>query len=92
MGIAEGIETALAAMKLFGIPTWSALSTYGVETFEPPSEVQRLIIFADNDVNGAGQRAAEALAGRLSSRIAVEIKIPERPGTDWNDILRRSLP
>ena len=30
MGIAEGIETALSAKKLFGVPTWSVLSDYGM--------------------------------------------------------------
>jgi DNA repair protein RadD len=90
LGIAEGIETALAASRLFGIPTWSVLSTYGIETFEPPAELERLIIFADNDVNGAGQKAAYALAARLSGHIALEVKIPDKPGTDWNDVLRQS--
>jgi phage/plasmid primase-like uncharacterized protein len=88
LGIAEGIETALAASRLFGIPTWSVLSTYGVETFEPPAEVNHLIIYADHDLNGAGQKAAYALAARLAGTITVEVKIPDKPGTDWNDVLR----
>ena len=89
MGIAEGIESALSAMKLFRTPTWSALSTYGIETFEPPAEIERLIVFADNDANGAGQKAAYALAARLSGRVVVEVKFPKEPGADWNDALRR---
>jgi putative DNA primase/helicase len=89
MGIAEGIESALSAMKLFRTPTWSVLSTYGIETFEPLAEIERLIVFADNDANGAGQKAAYALAVRLSGRIVVEVKFPKEPGADWNDALRR---
>ena len=86
MGIAEGIETALSATKLFGVPTWSVMSDYGMATFEPPPEVQQLIIFADHDEHGAGQRAASSLAARLP--IPTEIKLPERFG-DWNDVLVR---
>jgi putative DNA primase/helicase len=86
MGVAEGIETALAATKLFEVPTWAALSDRGVETFEPPPAVERLVIFGDHDANGAGQRAAYSLASRL--RIKVEVKIPDIPDTDWNDVLR----
>jgi putative DNA primase/helicase len=87
MGVGEGIETALAAARLFGIPTWAALSTYGIATFEPPVEVNHLIIFGDNDVNGAGQKAAYALAARLAGTITVEVKIPDEPDTDWNDLI-----
>ena len=85
LGIAEGIETALAATKLFGIAAWAALSDWGVEKFEPPVIAEHLVIFGDNDAHGAGQRAAFALAARLSGRIRVEVKIPEASDTDWND-------
>lgn len=84
MGIAEGIETALSAAKLFGVPTWSVMSDYGMATFEPPLGVRRLVIFADHDEHGAGQRAAASLALRL--KIQTEIRLPERLG-DWNDVL-----
>jgi putative DNA primase/helicase len=85
IGIAEGIETALAAARLFRVPTWSVICTYGIETFEPPPECKHLVIFADNDRHGAGQRAAQALANRLQDGIAVEIRLPHLK--DWNDFL-----
>jgi putative DNA primase/helicase len=87
LGIAEGIETALAAMKMFGIPTWAALSDWGVDKFEPPADTKRLVIFADNDVHCAGQRAAYSAAARLSGRLEIEVRIPEQPDTDWNDVM-----
>jgi len=88
LGVAEGVETALAATKLFDVPTWAALNAGGVERFDPPAETQRLIIFGDHDQNGVGQRAAYALASRLSGRLEIEVRIPEKPDTDWNDVLR----
>ncbi len=87
LGLAEGIETALSATKMFGVPTWAALSDRGVEKFEPPVDTKRMVIFADNDVHGAGQRAAYSAAARLVGRLEVEVRIPEKSGTDWNDML-----
>jgi putative DNA primase/helicase len=87
LGVAEGIETAFACRMMFAIPTWSALNAGGLEKFEPPAETRRLIIFGDNDANGTGQRAAYALAARLSGRIVVDVRIPEQSDTDWNDVL-----
>ena len=84
MGIAEGIETALAAARLFAVPTWSVICAHGIETFEPPQECEKLIVFADHDHHGVGKRAAEAPC-RL--QIATEIRMPDKPGADWNDVL-----
>ena len=85
MGIAEGIETALSAAKLFGVPVWSVVSAHGIETFVPPLECRRLIVFADHDTHGKSMQAAETLRARLT--VAVEIRMPDKPGTDWNDVL-----
>lgn len=86
LGIAEGIETALAAQQRFGVPVWSCVSAVGIESFIPPQEVRKVIIFGDNDESGTGQAVAWALAKRLiAAGLAVEVKLPERIGTDWAD-------
>ena len=51
------------------------------------AEIKHLIIFGDNDRNGVGQKAAYALASRLTSKMRVEVRIPNVAGTDWNDVL-----
>lgn len=89
LGIAEGIETALAASALFHCPVWSVVSANGIEAFEPPAGVKTLTIFADNDENFVGQAAAYAAARRLSQRgITCEVAIPPLVG-DWLDVLNR---
>ena len=87
LGIAEGIETALAATELFGLPVWSCISTSGIESFEPPDGVRKVVIFADHDLNFAGQKAAFAAAHRLKLKgYVVEVRIPPTAG-DWLDVL-----
>lgn len=89
LGIAEGIETALAAAELFEVPTWSCISTAGIETFDPPEGVEHIVIFADHDENFAGQAAAYRAAHRLALRgFEVEVCIPPAAG-DWLDELNR---
>src|SRR3546814_9158455 len=66
MGVAEGIETALAVTRDFGIPCWSTISADGLKAFTPPAIVKRLRIFGDNDPKYGGQAAAYALAHRMS--------------------------
>lgn len=87
LGIAEGVETALAASEVFGVPVWSCISTSGVESFVPPAGVEEVIVFADHDENFAGQAAAYRAAHRLTLRgYRVEVVVPDRVG-DWLDAL-----
>jgi putative DNA primase/helicase len=89
LGVAEGIETALAAGCIFHMPVWSTVSEGFLRTWEPPQEAKRVLIFGDNDKNFVGQNAAYELAKRLSlAGLEVAVKIPERAGADWNDVLR----
>lgn len=88
LGIAEGIETAIAASILSGVSTWSCVSAHGLETFTPPAEVRNLYVFADHDESGVGQRAAERVARRLAAQgLTVRILMPDAVG-DWNDELQ----
>jgi putative DNA primase/helicase len=90
LGIAEGIETAMSAMILLGIPVWAALGSERLPHLTIPLGVRRLLILADDDL--AGRRAAAAAAvnhaapGRMVRRIW-----PGRGFNDWNDRLRHPL-
>jgi len=94
MGIAEGIETALSAAKLFKFPVWAATNAAMLRLWEPPVGVRRVVVFGDNDKNYVGQQAAYVLAERLSAEaerkdksLTIEVRIPETTGNDWNDEL-----
>jgi putative DNA primase/helicase len=88
LGVAEGIETALAGYELTGIPTWAAISDSGLKSFVSPNGLRRLVVFADNDASFAGQAAAYALAQRMRrDGIDVEVRTPETVGADWLDVL-----
>jgi putative DNA primase/helicase len=87
MGIAEGIETALAASARFAMPVWSAINSVGLAKWRPPAGVERVIVFGDNDPKYGGQAAAYALAHKIATRdkLAVEVQIPNIVGRDWAD-------
>lgn len=89
IGLAEGIETALAVQKEFGLPCWAAANSILMEKFEPPAGVESVRIFADNDKNYEGQRAAYSLAKKLSKSMDVEVLVPRNPGTDFADYLHK---
>lgn len=87
LGIAEGIETAIAAAKRFQMPVWAALNATMLSKWIPPEGVTDVVVFGDHDPGFGGQAAAFALAHRLANRfrVKVEVRIPQTVGTDWAD-------
>jgi len=84
IALAEGLETSLAVHEGTGLMTYSCLSSGGMKKFEPPSGVKKVHIFADNDINKTGQRAAFDLANRLyRKKIEVYVHIPDRDHFDF---------
>ena len=93
LGVAEGIETALAFRVLHPeLVTWSLISAQGITGFDPPANVREVIVACDFD--GAGITAYE----RLKSRLDIPVRLVLPGGEtfyrkDWNDILMdRSTP
>lgn len=89
IGVAEGIETALAAMALFGIPTMAALSADGLRRWQWPEGTRHGTIFAD--AGHAGMQAAATLADRLNVADIPSRIIAPLHGDDFNDDLRRGV-
>lgn len=90
LGLAEGIETALSATALFGVPCWAALGTERFRLVALPPGVRELVLFLDHD---AGGRRAEQLAREAFTHVPrIEAHYPERRGDDWNDVLRLAVP
>jgi hypothetical protein len=87
VGVAEGIETALACWLGSQVPTWSCVSANGIKTFNWPPTLERLVIFADNDLSGVGQAAANELAARATAAgLEVRILVPTTAGADWLNV------
>jgi putative DNA primase/helicase len=89
MGVAEGVETALAAALISKMSVWAVTSERLLRDWIPPPDVKHITVFGDNDANYVGQAAAYALANRLVLKgHEVVVAIPSEPGWDWNDVLR----
>lgn len=85
VGIAEGVETALAGWCASGVPTVAAYCADSLAAWRWPGGVQRLVIFADNDK--AGREAADTLRARaFSAGLRAEVLTPTDGGADWCDV------
>ncbi len=89
--VGEGIESSASAGRLMSLPAWAALSAGNLaKGLVLPPEVRNVIIAADHD--RAGQDAAEAARRRwMAEGRAVRTMLPDRPGADFNDVLRERL-
>lgn len=88
LGIAEGIETAMSASAMYGVPVWSAINSTILAKWVPPEGCEEVVVFADNDPAFGGQAAAYALAHRIAAKlkIPVTVQVPDFVGKDYNDL------
>lgn len=83
--LAEGVETALAAWAITGIPAWATISAHGMEEFTAiPKHVTQVIVCADNDYSFTGQAAAFKCARYMKTRLKIdtEVWMPPNIGMD----------
>jgi hypothetical protein len=88
LGLAEGIETALSASRLFGVPCWATLGAERFKRITLPASVTEIILFLDHDA--AGHQAETMARERFADR-RIEVRYPTEAGADWNDVLRARL-
>jgi putative DNA primase/helicase len=70
------------------MPAWAALSASGIHALILPPEATHVIICADHDASGTGERAARDAAARwLAEGRRVRIAMPPAPDTDMADLL-----
>jgi putative DNA primase/helicase len=88
LAIGEGLESTLAVVAACGMPGWAALSAGGIRALMLPAGATHIVICADHDRSGTGERAAHDAAARwLAEGRSVRIALPPEPGTDFNDVL-----
>jgi hypothetical protein len=90
LGLAEGIETALAAMRLHRLPVWATLGAERAAHILLPDSLERLVLLFDRDAAGwsAHQRALEAYA---RPDLEIHSAWPPAGHNDWADVLATRL-
>jgi putative DNA primase/helicase len=86
LGLAEGVESALSAMQLSGVPTWACLGASRMHRVAVPESILELHVFADND--GPGRDAGERTCAAHQPHRRVVLRRPPDHLKDWNDFLR----
>ena len=90
LGIAEGIESAMSAYALTGIPVWATLGNERFGLVSVPESVTELHLFVDHDAGGE-LAASRALAAYARDARTIHVRKPSSRDTDWNDELQAWL-
>ena len=86
LGLAEGIESAMSAYALTGIPVWATLGNERFGLVSVPESVTELHLFVDHDAGGE-LTASRGLAAYARDGRTIHIRKPSSRDTDWNDEL-----
>lgn len=87
LALAEGVETAVSAMILLGLPVWAVLGAGRMAKVTIPDSVRRLVLLPDNDPSGRRGAALASIAHAQPGR-TIETLWPWYGLNDWNDVLR----
>ena len=85
LGLAEGVESALSAQQLTGVPTWACLGASRMHRVVIPDHVRELHLFGDND--SPGRDAVHRTACESPQRRVV-LRFPPHNFKDWNDFAK----
>ncbi len=80
LGLAEGIETALAAIQLTGVPCWACLGSQRMARVAIPDTVRELHLFGDNDDPG---RVAVEQTTKTHAHRRVVVRFPPDGFNDY---------
>ena len=86
LGLAEGIESAMSAYALTGIPVWATLGNERFGLVSVPESVTELHLFVDHDAGGE-LAASRGLAAYAREGRKIRVRKPTARDTDWNDEL-----
>lgn len=86
LGLAEGIESAMSAYALTGIPVWATLGNERFGLVSVPESVTELHLFVDHDAGGE-LAASRGLAAYARDGRTIHVRKPSSRDTDWNDEL-----
>lgn len=88
LGIAEGYETACAAMRLLGLSIWASLGSTRMGHVAIPPSVRTVVLLPDHGRAGVLAEAT-ARAAFLAQGFIVETLWPPTWASDWADVLMR---
>ncbi len=86
LGLAEGVESAMSAYALTGIPVWATLGNERFGLVSVPESVTELHLFVDHDAGGE-LAASRGLAAYAREGRTIHVRKPSSRDTDWNDEL-----
>lgn len=95
IGVAEGPETTLSVRAAIGLPMNCTVDAGGLGNWIPNDTTDRVIVFVDKDLSGAGMTAALKLKERLEKEF-IEVILLEPPlnipkgskSVDWLDAVQ----
>lgn len=89
LALAEGVETAMSAKLLLGIPVWATLGAERLHRIRIPDRVRHIVLLPDRDRAGL-VAARRACATYEAMGKHVRVQWPWDGFKDWNDVLLRS--